>query len=266
MAGTQELDTGQFLTYLFILILPFIIHSSILQVIHHDPRELKILRKAIIQGQPWAHRGTHRSWPRKKVKRYKKTSMSMVCEGVKTTNKLRTHLLSLVMAAFRVGCCVESFLHRSGCLGRSLTHFTAMAGEAGSHLDPYMIFDSDSFRIGVNNHASFCMANSPHLFEDLHLTEQGTQVQGIGEGLQVKGTGTFVMRVNDDDGKTHVIRIPNGLYLPELKGCLLSPQHWAQEAKARKGNKGRTWMENYWDKCVLIWDGGNYRRSILLIP
>ena len=21
-------------------------------------------------------------------------------------------------------------------------------------------------------------------------------------------------------------------------------------------------MENYWDKCVLIWDGGNYRRSI----
>ena len=50
MAGTQELDTGQFLTYLFILILPFIIHSFISQVIHHDPNELKVLRRALIQG------------------------------------------------------------------------------------------------------------------------------------------------------------------------------------------------------------------------
>jgi len=162
------------------------------------------------------------------------------------------------MAAFWVGCHVESFLRRSGRLGRPLTRFTAMAGKAGSYLDPYMSFDSDSFWIGVDNHASFCMANSPHLFEDLRLTKQGTQVQGIGEGLQVKGTGTFVMRINDDDGKTHVIKIPNSLYLPNLKGCLLSPQHWAQEAKAKEGNKGKTRMENYWDKCVLIWDGGRY--------
>jgi hypothetical protein len=58
------------------------------------------------------------------------------------------------------------------------------------------------------------MANSPHLFEDLRLTKQGTQVQGIGKGLQVKRIGTFVMRINDDDGKTHVIKIPNSLYLP----------------------------------------------------
>ena len=129
---------------------------------------------------------------------------------------------------------------QSGRLGRPLTRFTAMAGEAGSHLDPYVSFDSDSFRIGVDNHASFSMANSPHLFQDLRLIEQGTQVHGIGTGLQVKGTGTFVMRINDDDGKTHVIKIPNSLYLPNLKGCLLSPQHWAQEAKAKKGNKGKT--------------------------
>ena len=152
MAGTQELDTGQFLTYLFVLILPFIIHSSILQVIHRDPRELKILQKAIIQGQTWAHLKARRTWTRKKVKRYKKPPVSMVCEGVKTTNKLRTHLLPLATAAFRVGCRVESFLRRSGRLGRPLTRCTAMAGEAGSHLDPHMIFDSDSFRIGVDNH------------------------------------------------------------------------------------------------------------------
>ncbi len=127
---------------------------------------------------------------------------------------------------------------------------------------PLPAFDSDAYRIGVDNHASFCMANSPHLFENLRLTDRGTQVQGIGEGLQVEGMRTFVMRINDDDGKTHVVKIPKSLYLPKLKGCLLWPQHWAQEAKARKGNKANAWMENYWDKCVHIQDGGKFRRSI----
>jgi hypothetical protein len=110
------------------------------------------------------------------------------------------------------------------------------------------------------------MANSPHLFEDLKLIDQGKQVNGIGAGLEIKGTGTFVMRIEDDDGGTHTIKIPNSLYLPALRQCLLSPQHWAQEAKAM-GNKGeweanRTWMENHWDKCVLLWRGGRFRRSI----
>jgi hypothetical protein len=110
------------------------------------------------------------------------------------------------------------------------------------------------------------MANSTHLFEDLKLIDQGKQVNGIGAGLEIQGTGTFVMRIEDDDGGTHTIKIPNSLYLPALRQCLLSPKHWAQEAKAM-GNKGeweanRTWMENHWDKCVLLWRGGRFRRSI----
>ena len=98
------------------------------------------------------------------------------------------------------------------------------------------------------------MANSPHLFdfEDLRLVNKGKQVDGIGAGLEVEGTGTFVMRISDDDRKTHKIKIPNSLYLPKLRQCLLSPQHWAQEVKAKRGHKGKTWMENYWDKCVLL--------------
>ncbi len=262
MAGTQDLDTGQFLTYLFILFLPFITLFLIHQVIPHDPIKFKILQWAVIQGQPWALRGTCRPLSRKKFKRYKMPSVSMVHGEVKTSNILLTYLIPLAMAAFRVGCRMKCFLHQLGHLGRPPNHFAAMAGKVGAHLDPYLRFDSDSFWIGVNNHASFCMANSPHLFEDLHLTEQGTQVQGIGVGLQVKGTGTFVMRIHDGDGKTHEIKIPKSLYLPNLKGCLLPPQHWVQEAKAKKGNKGLTWMENYWDKCILIWDGGKSWRSI----
>ncbi len=105
------------------------------------------------------------------------------------------------------------------------------------------------------------MANAPHLFEDLWPTLNHRKVDGIGEGLEVKGMGMLVLRIQDDDGKMHTIRIPNSLYLPNLRQCLLSPQHWAQEAKAM-GNKGKTWMENYWDKCVLCWKGGKFRKSV----
>jgi hypothetical protein len=87
------------------------------------------------------------------------------------------------------------------------------------------------------------------------------KVDGIGEGLDIAGTGTLVLRVQDDIGKVHTIKIPNSLYLPGLRQCLLSPQHWVQETKAM-GNKGKTWMTNHWDKCVLCWGGGKFRKTI----
>jgi hypothetical protein len=54
-------------------------------------------------------------------------------------------------------------------------------------------------------------------------------VGGIKGGLEIKGQGTLVLDMNDDNGKPHHIHIPNSLYLPDLRMCLLSPQHWAQE-------------------------------------
>ena len=92
-----------------------------------------------------------------------------------------------------------------------------------------VLFDSDSFPVRINNHASYCMANSPHLFDDLILSDVG-KVDGINEGLAILGKGTFKFNISDNDGRIHRIRIPNSLYLPKLQGCLLSPQHWAQEA------------------------------------
>jgi hypothetical protein len=70
------------------------------------------------------------------------------------------------------------------------------------------------------------MVNSPHLFENLQL-KQGGEVAGINCGLEIKGIGAFKFKIDDDDGKTHKTKIPNSLYLPDLKRCLLSPQHWA---------------------------------------
>ena len=36
-----------------------------------------------------------------------------------------------------------------------------------------------------------------------------------------------------------------------MRRCLLSPQHWAQEAKDKQ-----TWMGNFESECVLNWRGG----------
>jgi hypothetical protein len=74
------------------------------------------------------------------------------------------------------------------------------------------------------------MVNAPHLFKDLKLGDVG-EVEGIKSGLDIKGMGTFKFKIKDDNGMLHKIKIPNSLYVPELKRCLLSPQHWVQEAK-----------------------------------
>ncbi len=75
------------------------------------------------------------------------------------------------------------------------------------------------------------MVNSKHLLEDLMLTPHDKQrVDCINEGLAIVGEGTFRFTITDDNGKRHTIQIPNSLYLPWLKSCLLLPQHWAQEA------------------------------------
>ena len=66
------------------------------------------------------------------------------------------------------------------------------------------------------------MANSPHLFDDLILSDV-VKVDGINEGLAILGKGTFKFNISDDDGRVYRICIPNSLYLPKLQGCLLLP-------------------------------------------
>jgi hypothetical protein len=105
------------------------------------------------------------------------------------------------------------------------------------------------------------MVNSPHLFKNLQL-KQGGEVTGINSGLEIKGIGTFKFKVDDDDGTTHEIKIPNSLYLPDLMRCLLSPQHWAQEAGDNYPLPRGTRMENEDKRCVLVWGQGKYEKWI----
>ncbi len=76
-------------------------------------------------------------------------------------------------------------------------------------------------------------------------------MDGITDGLPIKGKGTFKFTIGDDNGRQHNVCIPESLYVPGMKKCLLSPQHWAQTVADKK-----TWMGNSKDCCILFWNRG----------
>jgi hypothetical protein len=68
--------------------------------------------------------------------------------------KLRAHLFALTIASLKAGCRVESSL-RNFCHSHH-AWFTARQGTHGNPWSNQVHFDSDSFPIGVDNHASYC--------------------------------------------------------------------------------------------------------------
>jgi hypothetical protein len=162
--------------------------------------------------------------------------------------KLRAHLFALTVASLKVGCHFDSsFL--------SLRHphhapLIALQGAQGNPRSNQVHFDTDSFPIGVNIYASYYMVNSPYLLEKLVLSNKG-MVDGMNDGLENWGKGTFKFPIRDDNGRLHNIRIPRSPYIPWLKKCLLPPQDWAQMVADNKA-----WMGNYMQCCILYWHGG----------
>jgi hypothetical protein len=181
--------------------------------------------------------------------------------------KAKTYLWALALTTFRIGCCVKYAFRLLLKRWRGLTLLTkhqairlAFQANVGGR-SPHVCFDSDSIPIGVDNHASRCLANERHLFENLRPFCSG-RVGGIEGGLEIKGQGTLVLDVNDDDGKPHRIKIPNSLHLPDLRMCLLSPQHWAQEARDNYPLLHGMRMENTASNCTLIWGQGAFHKTI----
>ena len=246
VAGPPLLDTGQLniITYLYIFLLPIIITSLMRSIFPDNPKALRFLMVTILRGTPWpimGHRGP--SWRRRRKVKVKVKNRNPETTTM-TKHWLRAQLFALAMTSLKVGCHVETSFRYSR---QSLFAFAGIKGDLTSG---QVHFDSDSFPIRIDNHASYCMANSPHLFDDLILSDVG-KVDGINDGLAILGKGTFKFSITDDDGRVHHIRIPNSLYLPKLHGCLLSPQHWAQEA-----GDNETWMGNFAHCCILHWCGG----------
>jgi hypothetical protein len=144
--------------------------------------------------------------------------------------KGKAYLWALALTAFRVGCCVEYglrlLLKQWGGLLRLTKHQAiCLAFQAeGGGCSPHVCFDSDSIPVGVDNHTSCCLANQRRLFKNLRPFCSGC-VGGVEGGLEIKGQGILVLDVNNDNGKPHCLKIPNSLFLPDLRMCLLSPQH-----------------------------------------
>ncbi len=193
------------MTYLFLLLLPTTIY--VLCFLAYSTKNLiaTIQRMAHwhLEGKPCVNR-------RKRVKRYKTPIKRM--QDRAESQMLQAYLLPAAFAAFKVDCCVEYFIRRFS--GPPIRDPTCLAHQSEATLQlapPPARFDLDSYPIGVDNHASRCMANAPHLFEDLHLNEDKGQVDRINSGLDIVGQGTFKFSITDDNGKSHVIKIPNSL-------------------------------------------------------
>jgi hypothetical protein len=78
--------------------------------------------------------------------------------------------------------------------------------------------------------------------------------------------GTFKFKIKDDNGMMQEIRIPNSLYIPELRRCFLSPQHWVQEVKDNYPWPKGTWMDQDNEYYHLNWGQAKYRKSVPYNP
>ena len=263
MAG--PLDTGQLiLTYLIFLPILF---SWLISELHlaiavlFSFRRLWLRVRLRVYCHPFKHR--------------KKKSIARPPQIYSPEHHLpRTYLLmAAAVSLFKVGCRVESFISHRLRFSRpppripatgSLLHRVACQASVPSHSStPAAVrFDTDSFQIGIDNHCSVSMVKSKDYFKDLVLDDHKRRVDGIEGGLDILGRGTFRFDIEDDDGEVHTIHIPNSVYVPGLRYCLLSPQHWAQMANDHHPAPRGTRMENDDRHCVLIWGQGRYRRSV----
>jgi hypothetical protein len=274
VAGST-IDTGKQVAYLQVFLLPYLL-QILCQALYPllEPRLQKTTYDVFIRGRPWHWPFQGRQAPStpKRLRKRKKPSVRFrTADKNNGKTKLRTYLLPLAVSLLKVGCRVESFLRccrlreiQAYCCMRELPTTLTALSTAVKGISAFR-FDSDLYPIGIDCHASHCMANSPHLFEDLKLTKMG-EVEGIKQGLDIKGVGTFKFKIKDNSGKTHKIRVPNTLYLPELRRCLLSPQHLAQEARDNYPLPRGTWMESDEKNCVLIWGQGKYKKTIPFNP
>jgi hypothetical protein len=222
------MHTGHQVAYLYIFSMPFLLRCLIQAAYPKDPILRRTRYNIFVRGSPWRWplrgRRTH-SIP-KCLRRKKKPSMHLQME-LTIKAKLRTYLVPVAVSIFKVGCCVQGRL-RELLAFHPLRELPSISWPTFTTLSSAVNctnFNSDSYPIGIDTHASCCMVNAPHLFEDLKLGEVG-EVEGIKSGLDIKGMGTFKFKIKGNNGMTHKIKIPNSLYISELKRCLLSPQHW----------------------------------------
>ena len=62
-----------------------------------------------------------------------------------------------------------------------------------------------------------------------YKVSEGQEYKGIAAGLNIKGRGTLKFIIDEKNGITHTINVPNSVHIPDLPMVLVSPQHWAHQ-------------------------------------
>ncbi len=119
-----------------------------------------------------------------------------------------------------------------------------------NHCDS-MQLDSNSSSIGFDNHATPTMSGIKGFFEDLGLRSDLGSCGEISGELQIAGVATFILKLQDDDGKDHIMKITNLFYIPGLKRTLVCHQQWAQEVNDHCPLPDGTTMETVYYGIVL---------------
>ncbi len=152
----QPLNTGQEIaTYLLLQLIPIVLHHLVHLILPEDPMSFRILAKTIAETSAWQLRGHPRNARPKRFKCFKKQKKKMVSEAVQDKTiktKLPSYLVPALFTAFKVGCRVENKLCHLLCLIQRAPQFLAL--QSASLADPVVQFDSDLFKIGIDNHAS----------------------------------------------------------------------------------------------------------------
>jgi len=131
-----------------------------------------------------------------------------------------------------------------------------MARAASKDVDSTVAtFDADSELVGTDNRSSVCM--SPHKSDFIgKFTKSRQFIKAFGGTKAFDAhVGTLKWVLEDDQGVTRTVYIPNSCCIPEAPARLLSPQHWAQEAYAMSddGDPDATCCETFHNRAMLCW-------------
>ena len=143
-------------------------------------------------------------------------------------------------------------------------HAHAMASSSTKkHKPKFLVFDSGSYPILVDNCASSSITNCIHDF--IRPPKSTTKmIQGVNGELTALKIGTICWKIQDDQGRTHVLTLPNSYYAPSSPYRLLSPQHWAQTAKDYSPSPRGTWSATDEKEIILHWNQNRFTKTVKL--
>ena len=129
-------------------------------------------------------------------------------------------------------------------------------------------YDSDSFIIGIDNHASKCISKYKEHFISFTSTSNMAKSPAIKDfkgGLtNIEGVGIVRWWLEDDLGRVTQHDIRDVLYVPQAPYSILSPQHWSQQSSHNHTGASSAWCKTTSTDCQLIWNHGKHVKTVEL--